>query len=108
MFLVAWYWNLRNEMCCITKYFQEHYNTVYHGAQRTFLLFTEQYYTRYFLNARRHQVKVKAIVIGISKDNTLAKISWLLWCVHLHMFFFKKPQNKYKELSPNTYFYIAF
>ena len=30
-FRVAWYWNLRNEMRCISKYLQEHYyNTVHH------------------------------------------------------------------------------
>ena len=29
---VVWYWNLRFSDCCISKYLQEHYNTVYHES----------------------------------------------------------------------------
>ena len=54
-----------------------------------------------------HQVKVKGIAITIVEANSLAKISWLLWCVHLHDVFFPTiPQNRYNKLFPNTHFYI--
>ena len=33
---VTWYWNLRNEMRCISEYLQEHYNTVYHKSSVLF------------------------------------------------------------------------
>ena len=55
--------------------------------------------TRYFFQRNT------SIAIGISKDDPLVEIGRLLSCLQLHMFFPTKPQNRYKELSPNTYFY---
>ena len=48
-------------------------------------------------------------VIGIFEDDPLVEISWLLQCVQLHVFFptKTKPQNRYKELSPNSQLYIV-
>ena len=57
-----------------------------------------------FFNAR-HQVK--AIAIAVSKVNTLVEIGDCCSCVHLHVFFPTKAQNRYKELFPNTHFYMA-
>ena len=84
-------------MLCISKYWQEHYNksacSFLSNVQGTFFNATHQ---------------VKEIAIGVVKANPLVEISWLLWwCVHLHVFFPKKPQNRYTELAPNTQFYIA-
>ena len=57
-----------------------------------------------FFNAT-HQVK--AIAIAVSEVNPLVEIGDCCSCVHLHVFFPRKPQNRYNQLSPNTYFYIA-
>ena len=54
-------------------------HTVYHESSAIF-----KKYTRYFFNAT-HQVK--AIAIGVSEANPLVEIGWLLWCVHVHVFF---------------------
>ena len=50
---------------------------------------------------------MKAIAIGVSKVNPLVEIGDCCSCVHLHIFFPKKRKIRYKELFPNTYFYIG-
>ena len=57
-----------------------------------------------FFNAT-HQVK--AIAIEISEVNPLVEIGDCCSCVHLHVFFPRKAQNRYNQLSPNTHFYMA-
>ena len=57
--------------------------------------------TRYFFQ------RITSIAVGISKDDPLVEIGRLLSCLQLHVFFPTKPQNRYNQLFPNTYFYIA-
>ena len=49
----------------------------------------------------------KAIAIGIIKDDPLVEISWCCFSLHLHVFFPYIAQNRYKELFPNTHFYLS-
>ena len=58
-----------------------------------------------FFNAA-HQVKAIA-AIGIVEVNPLVEIGDCCSCVHLHVFFPTKAQNRYKELFPNTHFILA-
>ena len=51
--------------------------------------------------------QVKAIAIGIVEVNPLVEIGDCWSCVHLHVFYPTKAQNRYKGLSLNTHFYIA-
>ena len=48
-----------------------------------------------------------AITIGIIKADSLTESGGLLRCIHLHVFFPKKQENRYKELFPNTHFYMG-
>ena len=74
----------------------EYFNTVYHV--RAVLV------PGTFFNAT-HQVK--AIAIGVSKVNPLGESVDCCSCVHLHVFFPTKAQNRYKELFPNTHVILA-
>ena len=45
-FRVAWYWNLRNDLQCISKYLQEHYKTVCHVSCALCYKYTRYFFQR--------------------------------------------------------------
>ena len=49
----------------------------------------------------------EAVVIAIVEADPPVYIGDCCSCVHLHVFFPKKPQIGYNQLSPHTHFYIA-
>ena len=91
-------------MHCISKYLQEYYNMLYDDSCALFCSLRSDVQDTFFNGT--HQMKAVA-AIGMTKADPLAEINWLLWCVHLHTFFPINPQNRYKELFPNTHFYIS-
>ena len=78
-------------------------NTVYHVHTALFYSLRRLY--QLFSNAT-HQVK--AITIGIFKDDPLVLNQLIVpSSIYLHLSFPRKPQNRYKELFPNTHhFYM--
>ena len=67
-FCVAWYWNSRNEM----HYFRVLTETLQHGV-----------------SWELHSILLNVpgtFFLSTFQDHPLAEITWLLWCVHLHVF----------------------
>ena len=95
---VAWYWNLRNELCCISKYLQEHYTRCITRAA----LFLKMYQVLF-----QRDTSSKSNCNRSFRGQPAGWNCWLLWCVHLHVFFSKKRIIRYKGLSLNTHFYMG-
>ena len=95
---------LQKRDCCISKYFQEHYNMLYHESCARSILKNVPVPGIFF----NTNTSSEAPVIAIVEANPLVEISDCHSCVHLlHVFFPKKSQNRYKGLFPNTNFYMA-
>ena len=61
-------------------------------------------YTRYFF---QRDTSSEAVVIAIVEADPPVYIGDCCSCVHLHVFYPTKAQNRYKELFPNTHFILA-
>ena len=83
--------------------FPSTYRNIQHGVSLASTLFCSMY--QVLFNNATHQVK--AIAIGVSEANPLVEIGDCCSCVHLHVFLPTNPQNRYKELFPNTHFYVS-